>query len=1113
MRTGSILGRRAIYVIAVVVVSGCQIRLIQKFTAATFSNPPVIISKMTLQPVKGRSASDLAPSDQVFLVAGGGRLEPSAELFTPATPGTFAATVGRMTTLRFNHTATVITSGGDAGKVLITGGEDMASNQLASAEIYDPNTGTFSCVGAAVNGECPAISGLGRQYHTATVLNDGTILIAGGANGTASPIPFAGGLIYHPLKRTFSPTVGSLSTARFQHTATLLHDGTVLITGGFDINFKELASAEIYNPHNGMFTPTAGPMLDALVTHTATFLDPVLVAGPLAGEVLIAGGFINEGTPTASAELYNPATGTFAAANSMSEARNSHAAVLMGNGKVLMLGGQGAVAKLADAEVFDPPTGTFKPTNAEACPSTFQGTAPPAGCMVDSGLNQTATLLTSGPRSGMVLIAGGFQDVRAAEYFDPSDNAFLVAPNPPIAERVSADATLLNDGSVLFTGGEPIAAIEPQAELYDVTQKTSIPMAPMVTPRAYGSIAILNNKRLLLAGGLDGQQDGVPSNAAELFDIPSLSFLCPDGSIPSPGFFPCPAASLMHGFRIGPTATLIPSGVDAGKVLLAGGDMGLFFTAPVATAELYDPVGGDFTCIGGVSMSPPACNQSMTEVRAGQTATLMTSGPQAGKILLAGGNNLKQGETATTNSVATAELYDTANETFRCVGTVSASPPVCNPSMTVGRLGHTASLITKGSHTGQILIAGGTNPSDTALATAELYNPATGTFTCVGGVSARPPICTDSMTVARTRHSATTLHDGRILIVGGSSGDGATGFRALRSAEIYDPISNTFAATGSMATARTAHSAMLLANGEVAIAGGAAGKLSGKTPDQLINSGINSHTVASIEVFDPAEGTFSPGGAMGSDRAEFLTAQIQAGGPSPTPTATPSAGPTPGGRIAVSANPVVFPNAGLGAAPTDKNFLIQNLSAKHHLVGSVGSPGTASFIITSGGGPLDLGPLGVGKVKMQFKPSGIGLEKDSLTVTSNDKLTPALIVKLRGTGEPGRLTTNIALLPPLFQPILAFGRHAHNGGMKSLNFKIKNFGIGVVAGNVPALGGTFTVTVGFGAFNLAPGATKLITVKFAPTTTGHLTQALVITVTPPGKPVAGITVRMTGRGT
>ena len=234
--------------------------------------------------------------------------------------------------------------------------------------------------------------------------------------------------------------------------------------------------------------------------------------------------------------------------------------------------------------------------------------------------------------------------------------------------------------------------------------------------------------------------------------------------------------------------------------------------------------------------------------------------------------------------------------------------------------------------------------------------------------------------------------------------------------------------------------------------------------------------------------------------------------PTPSSTPTPAPTPTPGGKIAISANPVVFPNAGLGAAPTDKNFLVQNLSAKHHLVGSVGSPGTASFIIISGGGPLDLGPLGVGKVKMQFKPSGTGLEKDSLTITSNDKLTPALIVKLRGTGEPGRLTTNIPLLPPLFQPILAFG-HVLHGTTKSLNFKIKNVGLGVLAGNVPALGGTFTVTVGFGAFNLAPGATQLITVKFAPTTTGHLAQALVITVTPPGKPAAGITVTLRGKGT
>ena len=127
---------------------------------------------------------------------------------------------------------------------------------------------------------------------------------------------------------------------------------------------------------------------------------------------------------------------------------------------------------------------------------------------------------------------------------------------------------------------------------------------------------------------------------------------------------------------------------------------------------------------------------------------------------------------------------------------------------------------------------------------------------------------------------------------------------------------------------------------------------------------------------------------------------------------TPTPAPTPGGKIALSANPELFPDAGLGVTPTHKNFLIQNLSAKHALVGNVGSPvggGGSPFSIISGGGAFNIPPISMKKVSMLFTPTGVGLEKDSLLVTSNDKVLPSIVVHLKGTGKPGVLTTNLAL--------------------------------------------------------------------------------------------------------
>jgi hypothetical protein len=362
-------------------------------------------------------------------------------------------------------------------------------------------------------------------------------------------------------------------------------------------------------------------------------------------------------------------------------------------------------------------------------------------------------------------------------------------------------------------------------------------------------------------------------------------------------------------------------------------------------------------------------------------------------------------------------------------------------------------------------------------------------------------------------------------------------------------------------------------------------------------------------------------------------------GKTPTPVATPPPTPTPiatpvlGGKIFISANPVVFPNAGFGEAPTQKTFIIQNLSAKLPLLGTVGAPtGPFSFIAGSGG-PFNLGPLGMMKVKLRFTPTGLGLEPGSLIILSNDpahfqvqvnlkgtgmpgvpslsvpalgeppkplsltfgavgiglpgktltlriqnvglgalngslsalappfavnpplsvfgpiapggvqlvkvQYTPTavtlavsaltittdnpapakhtLIVPMNGSGAPGRLATNVATAP-LFTSLpetLAFGAVKHLGTPKLLSFRIENTGKGDLQGTVPAsLSLPFVVLPGgSGPFDLAPGATKKVTVAFEPTAPGHVSLPLTITVVAPSKPPAGITITLSGRGT
>jgi WD40 repeat protein len=345
-------------------------------------------------------------------------------------PHGFGAT-GSMGTPRQSHTATLLQN----GKVLVAGGLDATGGATATAEIFDPATGIFT----------PTTSNMttARYSHTATLLTSGKVLLTGGGDATGTAVATAE--VFDPSNGSFTSTSGNMTSVRYLHTATLLPSGKVLLAGGLDTNGAPTATAELFDPTNGTFMPTTGNMTSARNTHTAT---------PLAGgNVLLSGGLDATGFPTATAETFDPAAGTFAPVTSnMVAAHASHTATLFpSNGKVLVIGGQDATANSgATAEVFDPTAGTFTST---------------AGVMGSARQRHTATLLND----GTVLVTGGLDTtgaLRSAELFDPSSGTFSPTGSPTSA-RYAHTATLLTNGKVLVTGGvDTSGAVVATAELY-----------------------------------------------------------------------------------------------------------------------------------------------------------------------------------------------------------------------------------------------------------------------------------------------------------------------------------------------------------------------------------------------------------------------------------------------------------------------------------------------------------------------------------------------------------------------------------------------------------------------------------------------------------------------
>ena len=749
----------------------------------------------------------------------------------------------------------------DNGKVLIVGGVDANWNPLPGAEVYDPATSSFATVSSTIPG----------GWGTATLLANGQVLMVGGMDSSFNVL--AGAELYDPATGTFAPT-GSLNTAREAHSATLLPNGEVLIAGGWGTN-GVLASAELYNPATGTFT-AAGNMNAARLGHTATRLTN--------GQVLLASGW-GGNNELPSAELYDPVAGTFTLTGSLNMARDTFTSTLLNNGKVLIVGSDGDPT--VSTELYDPGSGTFTVVGSAGDPRPFSG----------------VTLLNS----GQVLIAGGIDSnwnaLASAELYDPVAGTFTATSSLNTAREGPATELLVN-GEVLIAGGVDINSnLLASAELYQPGALTpsglvSITLSPQNVTITAGTgqqftatgTFIDNSTQTLASVTWSSSNSAVvqlsndAGNRGEAWGIAqgSATVSACTGSV-------CGSTTLTAGAAVPVIASLTPAiGAAGTSVLITGANFGssqgsstVSFNGTSATPTSWSATAitapvptGAATGNVVVTVNSVASNGLLFTVPPPPYISGLSpnSGPVGTSVIIAGTNfGMTQGSStvtlngaslsptnwtdtsiaivvpldATTGNIIIVTAYGGASNAAEFM--VVASTGTATPgNLNAASYGPTGNLLDNGT----VLITGGMDSNYNPLPNAEIYDPTAGTFTLVGNLN-----------TARDSQTTTLLNSGWVLVAGGASITGVVD-PPLATAELYNPATESFLTTGSMSTARLAHTATLLNNGLVLVVGGL---------------DANNNLLSSAEIYNPATPNFTLTGSLNAARQDHTATLLNNG--------------------------------------------------------------------------------------------------------------------------------------------------------------------------------------------------------------------------------------------
>ncbi|MDX2152099.1 MAG: kelch repeat-containing protein, partial [Bryobacteraceae bacterium] len=733
----------------------------------------------------------------------------TAELFDPAAGWTLT---GSMAAARAEFAAVLLPN----GKVLVAGG--FNGSVLSSAELYDPASGIWTSAGTM---------GTPRLRPKAVLLAGGKVLVAGGVDASLNRLSSAE--LYDPASGTWSPA-GAMSTGRQRFVLAALPGGRAIAAGG-DTGFTS-ATVDIFTPNVG-WAPGA-PMGTARNSASATTLPD--------GRLLVAGGI---GTPfqhLPTSEIFDPTSDAWTPAPNLPQRRSQHEAVALGSGQVLLAGGAGDVGLVAGSAVFTPASFAVVATSVvvtgpSQATAVLDLTGRPTG-LWDVVLNN--------PDGGVATLPDGFTIFHPVPPAAVADLSFAVVGESSVTLRWTApesfnglsgyelrratfpltEANFASGGAVASPAPAPAGSTQ-SAEVSDITEPSFY--AAIRAFDSFGSVSPLSNVVGLARSDVvvDGLREAV-------FHASKPVFLSPASSAAVAGqAFALGLTRLSGLYAPAPSGSFAPPATLSLRYSHAALDASRI---EPSTLLIYFSTGGPLQAVSSqtVDLAGRSASSAITSLPSGAVFGLygLAPAPVVASITPQEGNNAQSLSVAVNGSgFVTGARLELNRSLASGSGFTATGPLALRTDARAVRLGN-----------GKVLIAGGRgSTSNIVFPTAALFDPASGTWSATG-----------SMAEPRYGHTMTLLPSGRVLVAGGSSADCVIGScSGLSTAELYDPLTGTWSYTGALAQSRLSHTATLLANGKVLVAGGG-------------SSNNGALIRPSAELYDPATGIWTSAGTMPS---------------------------------------------------------------------------------------------------------------------------------------------------------------------------------------------------------------------------------------------------------